>query len=335
MSQARSDTSGHAAELHRQAIVWDTHGGFSPFADLDLSFLERWRTAGATFLSVNVGYDHVITWQDTIRAIAHFRRWLLLRPESFVLAETTIDIERAKRERKLAVAFDLEGTDALDGNLEMIALYHRLGVRQMLFAYNRSNTYAGGCHDEDVPLTPLGREALAELNRVGIVVDCSHTSYRSTMEIMERSTAPVVFSHSNPRALCDHGRNIRDDQIKACARSGGVIGINGVGAFLGDNDISAARMVRHIDHVAQLVGGAHVGLGLDYLPDIEEVPKLFARYPHAWPGYSTTDMMDTRFAPPELLPEITKLLLAKGYADDDVRGILGENFLRVARQVWK
>lgn len=324
-----------AAALHRQAIVWDTHGGFSPFADLDLSFLERWRAAGATFLSINAGYDHVITWQDTIRAIAHFRRWLALRPESYVLAGSTGDIERAKREGKLAVAFDLEGTDALDGNIEMISFYQQLGVRQMLLAYNRTNAFAGGCHDTDAPLTKLGREAVAELNRVGIVVDCSHTSHRSTMELMELSTAPVVFSHSNPRALCDHGRNIRDDQIRACAATGGVIGINGVGAFLGDNDISAARMVEHIDYVAQMVGAQHVGLGLDYLPDVEEVPKLFARYPHAWPGYSAEDLMDNRFAPPELLPEITELLLAKGYADDDVRGILGENFLRVARQVWK
>ena len=327
--------SEHAAALHREAIVWDTHGGFSPFADLDLSFLERWLAAGATYLSVNVGYDHVITWQDSIRAIAHFRRWIALHPQTFMLAETTADIARAKHEGKLAIAFDLEGTDALDGNIEMIAFYYKLGVRQMLFAYNRTNAFAGGCHDDDIALTPLGREALAEMNRIGMVVDCSHTSHRSTMEMMERSTAPVVFSHSNPRALCDHGRNIRDDQIKACAATGGVIGINGVGAFLGGNDISAERMVAHIDYVAQLVGAPHVGLGLDYLPDVEEVPKLMARYPQAWPGYSAADMMDNRFAPPELLPDITDLLVAKGYSDGDVRGILGENFLRVARQVWQ
>jgi len=327
--------SEHAAALHRDAIVWDTHGGFSPFPDLDLSFLERWLDSGVTYLSVNVGYDHVITWQDTIRAVAHFRRWIALHPLKFLLAETPADIARSKREGKLAIAFDLEGTDALDGNIEMIAFYYQLGVRQMLFAYNRTNRFAGGCHDEDIGLTPLGREAVAEMNRIGMVVDCSHTSYRSTMEMMEQSTAPVVFSHSNPRALCDHGRNIRDDQIRACAATDGVIGINGVGAFLGGNDISAGRMVAHIDYVAQLVGASHVGLGLDYLPDVEEVPKLFARYPQAWPGYSAADMMDNRFAPPELLPEITDLLVARGYSDSDVRGVLGENFLRVARQVWK
>src|SRR5882724_2996785 len=93
-------------------------------------------------------HHHVIIWQDTIRAIAHFRRWIALHPQKFLLAETTADIARAKRDGKLALAFDLEGTDALDGNIEMIAFYHRLGVRQMLFAYNRTNAFAGGCHDE-------------------------------------------------------------------------------------------------------------------------------------------------------------------------------------------
>src|SRR5204862_6770321 len=123
------DTLSEAASaLHRGAIVWDAHGGFSPCADLDLSFLERWLAAGAPYLSVNVGYDHVITWQDTIRAIAHFRRWIMLQPLKFMLADTAADIAHAKRDGKLAIAFDLEGTDALDGNIEMIAFYYRLGV---------------------------------------------------------------------------------------------------------------------------------------------------------------------------------------------------------------
>ena len=330
----KAEAKQRAAQLYKKALVWDDHSGFDPHGGADLNNLEIWRRAGVHYLSVNVGYD-VYEWQATIKTLARFRAWLQTHPKKYALAASTADIKRARKDGKLAIAFDLEGTDALDGNLEMIAFYYRLGVRQMLFAYNRTNAFAGGCHDQDIALTPLGREALAEMNRIGMVVDCSHTSYRSTMEMMERSTAPVVFSHSNPRALCDHGRNIRDDQIKACAATGGVIGINGVGAFLGDNDISAARLVAHIDYVAQLVGARHAGLGLDYLPDVEEVPKLFARYPQAWPGYSAADMMDNRFAPPELLPEITELLVSRGYSDSDVRGILGENFLRVARQVWK
>src|SRR5262249_62386716 len=97
--------SARAADLHRDAVIWDTHGGFSPFADLDLSFLERWRASGVTYLSVNVGYDHVITWQDTIRAIAHFRRWIALHPRNFVLAETTDDVALAHRAGTLATPF--------------------------------------------------------------------------------------------------------------------------------------------------------------------------------------------------------------------------------------
>jgi membrane dipeptidase len=331
----RRNLPERAAALHRDAIVWDTHAGFSPFPDLDLGFLARWRAAGATYLSVNVGYDQVMRWDETLRCTAHFRRWLALHPEEFALVETVDDIRRAKATGRLAIGFDIEGANALDENIDMIALYYRLGVRQLLFAYNRNNAFGGGCHDTDMPLTELGRRAVREMNRVGMVIDCSHTGHRTTMDIMQLSEKPVVFSHSNPRALCDHGRNIRDDQIKSCAATGGVVGINGVGLFLGGNDTRSETIVRHIDYVAQLVGARHAGLGLDCVIDKEELPRLLQQYPHAWPGYTIGDMSGMAFAAPEQLPEITEALLDRGYSDADVRGIIGENFLRVAGEVWR
>ena len=327
--------SARAADLHKRALVWDTHAGFSPFTDLDLSFLERWRAAGASYLCINVGYDIVMPWQETLRCAAHFRRWIELHPDKFLFAERAADVRLAKSEGRLALAFDLEGANALDGNIEMISLYYRLGVRHMNFAYNKNNEFGGGCHDIDVPLSPLGRQAVAEMNRVGMIVDCSHTGYRTSMDVMELSAKPVIFSHSNPRALYDHGRNIRDDQIRACARTGGVVGINGVSTFLGGNDCSAATIVRHIDYVADLVGIEHVGLGLDSVVDPEELPKLVQRYPDAWPGYSVADMTNMHFAQPEVLPDVTDTLLDQGYSDEDVQAVLGENFLRVAGQTWR
>lgn len=327
--------SERAAALHADAIVWDMHAGFSPFPDLDLGFLDRWLKAGASYLCVNVGYDVVMTWEETLRCTAHFRHWLETHPDKFIPVQTVAEVERAKREGKLAVGFDLEGANALDNNIEMISVYYRLGVRHMNFAYNKNNAFGGGCHDTDIPLTPLGRQAVAEMNRVGMIVDCSHTGYRTSMDAMELSSRPVVFSHSNPRALCDHGRNIRDDQIRACARTGGVVSINGVSAFLGGNDCSAETMVRHIDYVAELVGVEHVGLGLDSVTDPDELPKLLQRYPHAWPGYSVGDMTDMKFAQPEELPRVTEALIERGYDDASIRGILGGNLLRVARQVWQ
>jgi membrane dipeptidase len=272
---------------------------------------------------------------QVMRVIAGIRAWLAAHPERFLLAGSVAEVERAKREGKLAVAFDLEGSVMLEDDLAMIALYRDLGIRQIHLAYNRDNSVAGGCHGADIPLTPFGREVVAEVNRAGLLMDCSHTGYRSSMEIMERSTRPVIFSHANPRALKAHARNIRDDQIDACAKSGGVIAINGIGIFLGANDISVATLVRHIDYVVQRVGAEHVGIGLDY-----SFGKISSDVPAGtdpaewWPPGNEYDLDALEIVPPERFPEITEALLERGYAVEDVRRILGGNMVRVARASW-
>ncbi|MFQ5984639.1 MAG: dipeptidase, partial [Alphaproteobacteria bacterium] len=311
---AQATISERAAALYADALVWDDHSGFEPRVDADLTQLQRWARSGVTYLSVDVGYD-VMDWQETVKVLAAFRAWILARPHDYVLAESVDDILRAEREDKLAVTFDIEGMNAIDGDVNMIALYYALGVRQMLFAYNRNNLVGGGCHDEDVGLTPLGRRAVEEMNRVGMLIDCSHTSHRATMEAMELSTAPVIFSHSNPRALRDHGRNITDEQIKACAATGGVVGINGIGIFLGENDTRTETFVHHIDYVAQLVGAKHVGLGLDYAFEEEGLGDLLRKNPEIWPADQGYDTPDVAFVEPERLPAITAALLDKGYAE--------------------
>jgi len=133
------------------------------------------------------------------------------------------EIDAARAAGKAAVSFDIEGMNALNGRADLVQTYYELGVRHMLFAYNRNNLAGAGCHDEDVGLTDFGREVIDEMNRVGMVVDCSHSGYTTTMEAMQRSSAPVIFSHSNALALADHGRNIRDEQMRCCAAGGGVM----------------------------------------------------------------------------------------------------------------
>jgi membrane dipeptidase len=329
------DATERAARVHSEALVWDNHAGFAPFPDLDLSFLERWLRAGASFVSINVGFDTVMTWEQSLRCAAHFRRWLDTHNDKFILAERVADVQRAKREEKLAVAFDLEGANALNKNIDMITVYYQIGVRQMLFAYNKNNDLGGGCLDEDIPLTSLGQKAVTEMNRVGMMIDCSHAGYTSSMEIMEISRQPVIFSHSNPRTLWDHPRNILDDQIKACARSGGVVGINGVGIFLGENNVSPALMARHIEYVVDLAGIDHVGIGVDSVLDPQELPKLLKLYPDAWPDPAMREVQTLAFAQPEQLPKLTEELLNLGYGEDGVKKILGGNFLRVAAAVWR
>ena len=172
------------------------------------------------------------------------------------------DVHEAKRSGRLGICFNLEGTRALGDQLSMVEFFHSLGVKWMLMAYNRNNSVGGGCQDDDSGLTPFGREVLDEMTRVGMVPCCSHTGWRTAMQVMEHAAGPVIFSHSNSHAVHAHPRNIPDELIKACAATGGVIGINGVGPFLGvGEDGPVAAMVRHIDHMVQLVGPDHVGPG--------------------------------------------------------------------------
>src|SRR5258708_24942518 len=264
MSGTEWDVSERARIVHGASIVWDAHACLPLIPGHSMEALERHRAAGVNFVSVNVAMD-MNPIAQVLRVIAGFRAWLEEHSDHFLLAGSVADVERTKREGKLAVAFDLEGSVMLEDDPAMVRLYHDLGVRQIHLAYNRDNSVAGGCHGSDVPLTPLGRRVVEAINRAGRLMDCSHSGYRTSMEIMERSTRPVIFSHANPRALKDHARNIADDQIDACARTGGGVAINGNGIFLGANDISVETLVRHVDYVAGRVGTAHVGLGLDYI----------------------------------------------------------------------
>lgn len=326
--------SEKAAFLHGDMLIWDGHAGIAYERGHDVRELERWLKSGVNFVSVNAAYD-VPPWNGlAIEAISSYRRQIRCRSDHFVLAGSTEDILRAKADSKLAIAFDLEGADALNGDAGMVEVFYELGVRQMLFAYNRNNLAGGGCHDGDAGLTGFGRALVKEMNRVGMIVDCSHCSFRTSMDVMEVSSAPVVFSHSNARSLCDHERNILDEQIIACASGGGLIGVTGIGLFVGVNGAVMADLVRHIDHMVQLVGPDHVGIGMDSVLKLEENAHVISSNRSYWPidQYPETG---TGCLPPEAFPQLTEALLDRGYKDEDVRLIFGENFFRIARETWK
>lgn len=328
--------SERASKLYADALVWDTHSGFMPDPAADLNNLQIWRDAGVNYLSIDVGFD-LMSWQDTVRTLAAFRRWINAHPEHYTLVTSADEVLQAKAQGKLGITFDLEGMNALDGRIEMVEFYHHLGVRQMLFAYNRNNLAGGGCHDDDSGLTGFGRQVIDEMNRLGMFVDVTHCGHRTTMDVMQYSDRPVIFSHSNPKALCGHGRNITDDQIRACAKTGGIVGIVGLSKFLGDDKPSSDSLANHVEYLLEVAGPAHVGIGLDFAfpVDMAGIDEILAANPQFWPtseGYGTTP---TVYAQPAQLAEMTEILLRRGHAEETVRGVLGGNFLRLARQVWK
>ncbi len=215
-----------------------------------------------------------------------------------------------------------------------MSLFYDLGVRWMLIACNHNNSLGGGCQDSDTGLTDFGRRIIDEMERVGMVLCCSHTGYTTALEAMEYSNNPVIFSHSNPRAVNDHERNIPGELIVACANTGGVINLNGVGVFLGENDISTSRFIKHVNYVADLVGPEYVGMGMDYLFDPNELTEYQAAHPEIFPpekGY--VDSMPV--VPPEALYDIADALVQSGWNETQLRGFLGENNLRVAKRVWR
>jgi membrane dipeptidase len=265
--------------------------------------------------------------------LSSFRNRVFADPEVYVLARRVTDVVEAKDSGRLAIAFDLEDTNPLEGHVELVKTYYDLGVRTMLMTYNRRNLAGSGCLDEeDAGLTEFGRRVVVEMNHVGMVVDASHCSYRSSMELFEISQQPVICSHSGARSVYEHPRNLRDDQIRACAATGGVVGICGVGTFLGDNDARVETFLRHLEHALNLAGPKHVGIGTDFVFDLSDLEAELSRNPALFPG--TAGHGPREFFPPEHLPQIAEGLLRQGYPSETVRDLLGGNFLRIAEQVW-
>ena len=201
--------------------------------------------------------------------------------------------------------------------------------------YNRANRAGSGCLDTtDNGLTTWGRSIVNEMNRVGIVPDGSHCSARTGLDMCEISTGPVIYSHSCMRAIWDHPRNISDDQARACAATGGVIGITGVGIFLGPNTPTLEAMTRHLEYAVDLVGIDHVGISSDFSFDAADFIDELTRNPHMFDD-SYTRWGPIQWMAPETLLTLGVHLERRGWSDDDIRAVLGGNFFRVAQQAWR
>ena len=224
------------------------------------------------------------------------------------------EIVQAKRAGKVAAMLSIEGADVLEGSVDVLRVFHRLGVRMVGLVHSIRNELADGVADRRTGggLSELGAQAVGELNRLGMIVDVSHLNDEGFWDVLELSRDPVIASHSNARAVCDHPRNMTDDMIRALAEKGGVMGMNFAPGFVHPSRATLGGVVDHIDHVVELVGPGHVGLGSDFdgIPStpvgLEDVTRI---------------------------PAITEELVRRGYGEDDVRKILGGNHLRLIRAV--
>jgi membrane dipeptidase len=294
----------------------------------------------STFPLLNISSSGSNALKRTLELIDYMNEDLADCQDEVILATSMADIERAVREKKIALFYSLEGADMLENSLGLIRTLYHLGVRSIEPAWLFRGPIADGSWERgNNGLSKFGVEAIGEMNRLGIVIDVSHTTDAGFWDILETSTAPVIASHSNARAVCNHQRNLTDEQIRALAKKGGVVGLTlnfiskeqtpghwELGGTIDD-------LVDHVDHIANLVGPKYVGLGLD-LNEGERFPADI--YTEIWKG--------TIFAfefvyPPGLdsvsfLQNLTLALVKRAYSDQDITDILGNNFLDVFRKVF-
>ena len=328
--------SDKARAIYRSSLVWDMTVPYGMQHATDGITLARFRQAGYGLVSLTLGGDKTFGPEEALANIGKVYAVCARHPDLYRFVRGIEDVDLARREGKLAITINFQGTNVLGNDPGLIEVFYRLGVKHMLMAYNQKNLVGDGCAERtDAGLSRYGLTVIKEMNRVGMLVDGTHTGYRTSMEAMEASTSPCIFSHCCATSVYAHYRNIKDDQISKCAQTGGVIGVNGLGEFIDDMEASSQSMFRHLDHIVNLVGPQHAGIGLDYVKDVAGFWHYVDASPDAWPDNNGKANRHTKFVQPEQIEDLAELMCRKNYAESDIRAILGGNFHRVCKQVWK
>jgi membrane dipeptidase len=298
-------------------------------------------TAWDPHADIKAATDGIMYWHGTAR-----------EHDGLEVVRTVADIRRHKREGKAGLLLAAQDGDWVGYNLGRLEAFADLGLRMMLLVYNATNQLADGCLDRtDGGLSRLGQRVVEECNRVGIILDCSHTGKQATLEIMDRSEHPCVFSHSNPSAIVPNPRNIDDEQIRACIARDGVIALVAWGPLCMRPNTTHRPTLEEffqlIDHVADMAGGIdNVAISTDMsigtYPDHHHDPFGPPTYPDIAAQYNehvTADFRSPRrqvegFGDYAQIVDVADALLARGFSEGDVQKILAENFLRVAQEVW-
>jgi membrane dipeptidase len=273
--------SARAETLHREAVIIDGQGValllpavLIPPAPLDgKTFLERAAASGVSAMNTTLGLGGIATGPDDLRAlltsIYGYLCYFELEAARVLHVLAADDVEQAKRQGKLGIIFGVQGlASKIDGDLTLLRILHRLGLRVAQLTHNERNAFGCGCLETpDDGLTQLGRACVAELNHVGILVDLAHAGPRTTREAIELASRPCVISHANARALRDNPRNVPDEVLRVLGARGGVLGISAYAPFCETKPgvrPALDDLVDHIEHVANVIGIDHVGIGSDF-----------------------------------------------------------------------
>jgi len=330
-----------AETLHRDAVVIDA---VCPLLR-QKKYVDWYYEGGVTVAAPTVASGEGAG--ATLREIARWKATIAADPR-LVQVDSVAGIRAAKRDGKLGLLFHFQGTGPIEDEPELVLAYKALGVGIIQLAYNVKNFVGDGADERtDAGLSYFGVRLIEAMNKARVIVDCAHTGVRTSLDAVEASSAPVVISHGNPRALHDVRRNLPDDLIRAVAKTGGLVGAVGFPAFIGPSPRPTLdQFIDHIVYLVDLIGIDHVGLGIDYynaqypvMTDAEATtwyqaqlqqgrwrPGTYPPPPHYYPEGIET---------PQTMPNLTRRLLERGFAPDDVRKVLGDNWMRVYAAVWR
>ena len=309
-------------------------------------WLQRAIDSGITAMNVTMGITGVAMGTDDFRSLLHTMHgyfcYFDLEPDRLLHVRTVEDLHRAKRERRLGIIFGCQGlATKIEGDPSLILIMAELGQRIVQLTYNERSDIGCGCIEvNDTGLTEFGRICIREIDECSMVVDLAHAGHHTALQAIDFCTRPPIISHANVRALCDHPRNARDDVLRALAAHGGVIGVTAYAPFCEPRPGTRPTVddvVRHVAYIADLVGIDHVGIGSDFFEG--ESPIRFERffrrrYPAIVGRYTIDTVYADGFGTLEDFAAMPAVLRRHGFDDDEIRKILGGNFLRVFGQVW-
>ena len=272
---------------------------------------------GAQFFAAYVSpqFYHGKALHNTLEMVDLFWQWMEQFPHDLAFAGSGKDILEIQKSGRLACLLAVEGGEALEGKLSNLRMLHRLGVRLVTLTWNHRNDLAAGQGEGPGGggLSRFGEAVVTEMNRLGMIVDVSHLNDQGFWDTLHVSKEPVIASHSNARSLCDHPRNLTDEQIRALSQRGGVIGVNFCTHFLAkDRQATIHDVVNQIEYLAKVGGVECVGLGSDY-DGIERTPLGLEHCAKT--------------------PELAEILKERGYSTEDVGKIMGGNLLRLCQTV--